>query len=164
MWQLGQAADTASRSRLISVAQPTSLLGYEPWTPFWLTFLKQPLAVVHGGRPYVVDGEVGLGGLVVVGVDDRDRPSGRAEAGQRVRGLDLRRAETGRSAARVGTVVVPERQGVAVRSTQGDRGVAAQRHGLQRALHQALGTGAAAQGEHPAQEQQDSEGDDAATT
>jgi hypothetical protein len=50
--QLGQAALAMSRSSEISVAHPLSAVGYEPCTPLWLTFLKQPFAVVHAGRPY----------------------------------------------------------------------------------------------------------------
>src|SRR4051794_37401528 len=53
MWHFGHAAETMSRSRLISRPQPWLFVGYEPCTPFWLTFLKQPFAVVHAGRPYV---------------------------------------------------------------------------------------------------------------
>src|SRR3954463_9499355 len=51
MWQSGQVADKAARSRLISSAQPKSPAGSGLAAPFWLTFLKQPLAVVHGDRP-----------------------------------------------------------------------------------------------------------------
>src|SRR6185295_16856131 len=46
----GQAALTMSRSSAISSAQPVFPRGYLV-PPFWSTFLKQPLAVVHGGRP-----------------------------------------------------------------------------------------------------------------
>src|SRR5262245_32933683 len=51
MWQSGQAADTMSRSRLISSAQPLSPAGNGDVPPFWLIFLKQPFAVVQAGRP-----------------------------------------------------------------------------------------------------------------
>src|SRR6185295_17863638 len=46
----GQAALTMSRSSAISSAQPVFPRGYRV-PPVWFTFLKQPLAVVHGGRP-----------------------------------------------------------------------------------------------------------------
>jgi hypothetical protein len=51
MWQLGQTADTMSRSSEISPAQPLSGAGIGPVVPFWFTFRKQPLAVVQAGRP-----------------------------------------------------------------------------------------------------------------
>ena len=51
MWHSGQIADTMSTSRLISPAQPASDAGSGLAAPFWLTFLKQPLAVVQAGRP-----------------------------------------------------------------------------------------------------------------
>src|SRR5689334_7856786 len=51
MWQLGQTAETMSRSSEISPAHPASGLGSGLVAPFWLTFLKQPFAVVHAGRP-----------------------------------------------------------------------------------------------------------------
>jgi hypothetical protein len=41
-----------SRSREISSAQPVLLDGSEVVEPVWLTFLKQPLAVVQAERPY----------------------------------------------------------------------------------------------------------------
>jgi hypothetical protein len=50
MWQLGQIADTMSRSSEISCAQPPFAAGGVA-PPLWLTFLKQPLSVVHGGSP-----------------------------------------------------------------------------------------------------------------
>ena len=52
MWQFGQIAETMSRSSEISVAHPASVAGRLVVLPVWLTFLKQPLAVVHAGRPY----------------------------------------------------------------------------------------------------------------
>jgi hypothetical protein len=52
MLQLGHADETMSRSSAISSAQPRLGAGYEPWTPFWLTFLKQPLLVLHSDNPY----------------------------------------------------------------------------------------------------------------
>lgn len=51
MWALGAIAETMSRSREISPAQPLSAVGREVVEPVWLTFLKQPLAVVQAGRP-----------------------------------------------------------------------------------------------------------------
>ncbi len=48
--QFGQIAETMSRSRLISSAQPLSGVGISAglvW-PFWFIFVKQWLAVVHG--------------------------------------------------------------------------------------------------------------------
>src|SRR5512146_3165294 len=51
MLQLGQTADTMSTSSAISPAQPASATGSGLAAPFWLTFLKQPLAVVQAGRP-----------------------------------------------------------------------------------------------------------------
>ena len=50
--QLGQIALAMSRSSEISPPHPVSPVGYEPCTPLWFTFLKQPLAVVHAGSPY----------------------------------------------------------------------------------------------------------------
>src|SRR5579859_6613809 len=50
MWQLGQTAETMSRSREISWAQPPLVRGYLV-PPVWLIFLKQPLAVVQAARP-----------------------------------------------------------------------------------------------------------------
>jgi hypothetical protein len=44
MGQPGQIADTMSRSREISPAQPVFVAGNGPVWPFWLTFWKQPLA------------------------------------------------------------------------------------------------------------------------
>ena len=53
----GQVAETTSRSSEVSAIQPAAspvgIDGYAPAWPDWLTFLKQPLAVVHGGRPYI---------------------------------------------------------------------------------------------------------------
>ena len=51
MWQLGQTAETMSRSSDSSSAQPESALG-GVLPPVSLTFLKQPLAVVQAGSPY----------------------------------------------------------------------------------------------------------------
>ena len=51
MWQSGQAAETMSRSRLISSAQPGSAAGNGPPARAWLTLWKQPLPVVQAGRP-----------------------------------------------------------------------------------------------------------------
>src|SRR3954451_7006535 len=50
MWQPGQMADAMSTSREISSAQPVSV-GGRLLPPVWLTFLKQPLAVVQAGSP-----------------------------------------------------------------------------------------------------------------
>src|SRR4029453_14166135 len=50
MWQLGQVADTMSRSSEISSAQLAFLRG-KLVPPFWSTLRKQPLAVVHPARP-----------------------------------------------------------------------------------------------------------------
>jgi len=65
MWQLGHTADTASRSSAISPPQPESAAGYEPATPLWFTFLKQPLAVVQAGSPkcdrYIARSDSALG-------------------------------------------------------------------------------------------------------
>ncbi len=47
----GQIAEAMSMSSAISPAQPASARGSGLAAPFWLTFRKQPLAVVHGGRP-----------------------------------------------------------------------------------------------------------------
>src|SRR5437763_427407 len=47
--QSGQVAETMSRSRLISMAQPGSAAGIGEVAPFWFTFLKQPFAVVPVG-------------------------------------------------------------------------------------------------------------------
>src|SRR5258705_9404061 len=54
MWQLGQIAETMSTSSEISPAQPVSGAGSGLAAPFWLTFLKQPLAVVQAGSPNCV--------------------------------------------------------------------------------------------------------------
>ena len=51
MWQFGQIAETISRSSMISDDQPAFAAGSGLVAPFWLTFLKQPLAVVQAGRP-----------------------------------------------------------------------------------------------------------------
>ena len=50
MWQLGQIADTVSRSSEISWSQPALTVegGVEP--PFSLSLRKQPLLVVQGAR------------------------------------------------------------------------------------------------------------------
>src|SRR5258707_4986227 len=53
MWQFGQIADAMSRSREISRPQPEFVAGSGEVAPLWLTFLKQPLAVVQGARPKV---------------------------------------------------------------------------------------------------------------
>src|SRR5579884_2370912 len=45
-WQMACAVSTSSA---ISSAQPELVAGYDV-PPVWLTLLKQPLAVVHGGR------------------------------------------------------------------------------------------------------------------
>src|SRR5262245_7636688 len=47
MLQFGQIAETMSMSSEISPAQPASLAGNGLVAPFWLTWRKQPLAVVH---------------------------------------------------------------------------------------------------------------------
>jgi len=51
MLQLGQMALTMARSSAISTDQSGSAAGSGLVAPFWFTFLKQPLAVVHGGSP-----------------------------------------------------------------------------------------------------------------
>src|SRR5438034_8639359 len=51
MWQFGQIAETICTSSEISAAHPASGVGSGLASPAWLTLLKQPLAVVHGGRP-----------------------------------------------------------------------------------------------------------------
>jgi hypothetical protein len=51
MWQVGQMAETMSTSSEISPAQPVLVGGSGLVAPFWFTFEKQPLAVVHGGSP-----------------------------------------------------------------------------------------------------------------
>jgi len=48
--QSGQAADTASTSRACSMSHPESVGGLL-LPPFWSIRLKQPLLVVHAGRP-----------------------------------------------------------------------------------------------------------------
>ena len=60
--------------------------GRLPVSPFWLTCLKQPLAVVHAGseKGFGVGAEVGFRRRVVVGVDDRDRLGGWRAGGERV--------------------------------------------------------------------------------
>jgi hypothetical protein len=50
MWQSGQIAETMSRSREISPAQPVFVAGRGLACPLWLTLRKQPLAVVQAGR------------------------------------------------------------------------------------------------------------------
>jgi hypothetical protein len=49
--QFGHAADIICRSRSVCTAHPALAVGSGVTAPFWLTFLKQPLAVVHGGSP-----------------------------------------------------------------------------------------------------------------
>jgi hypothetical protein len=49
--QSGHAALTMSRSRAISCDQPASGDGNGEGWPLWLTFLKQPFAVVQAGSP-----------------------------------------------------------------------------------------------------------------
>ena len=49
--QLGHTAETMSRSREISCAQPPLARGYFV-PPLWLTLRKQPFTVVHGANPY----------------------------------------------------------------------------------------------------------------
>ena len=51
MPQLGQTADTESRSSEISPDQERDGPGSGLGRPSWLSFWKQPFAVVHGGRP-----------------------------------------------------------------------------------------------------------------
>ena len=52
MWQLGHSAETASRSSEISASQSEPAgLGIGEAPPVWLTLAKQPLPLVHGGRP-----------------------------------------------------------------------------------------------------------------
>src|SRR5262249_22448936 len=51
MWQFGQTAEAMSRSSEISSAHPASTAGSGEAAPFWFTFRKHPLAVVHGARP-----------------------------------------------------------------------------------------------------------------
>ena len=51
MLHFGQIAEAMSTSSEISSDQPESLVGREVVEPVWLTFLKQPLAVVQAGRP-----------------------------------------------------------------------------------------------------------------
>src|SRR5438309_9608035 len=48
--QFGHSALTICVSSELSWAHPVSGVGYDV-PPFWFTFLKQPLAVVHAGRP-----------------------------------------------------------------------------------------------------------------
>src|ERR1700743_551744 len=52
IWQSGQIAETMSTSRLSSSAQPASAVGSGVAAPLWLTLAKQPVAPVHGDRPY----------------------------------------------------------------------------------------------------------------
>ncbi len=52
--QFGQIAEAMSRSREISPAQPVLPAGSGLVWPFWLSFWKHPLAVVHDGRLYCV--------------------------------------------------------------------------------------------------------------
>ena len=62
---MGQTAETMSTSSEISPAQPASALGSGLAAPVWFTLRKQPLAVVHGGRPnwdrYVARSDSALG-------------------------------------------------------------------------------------------------------
>ena len=51
--QSGQPLETMSRSSEISPAHPVLVEGKGAAAPVSLTFLKQPLAVVQGGSPYV---------------------------------------------------------------------------------------------------------------
>src|SRR5215831_16599286 len=51
MWQFGQMAEAMSRSSEISSAHPASTDGSGEAAPFWFTFRKHPLAVLHGARP-----------------------------------------------------------------------------------------------------------------
>src|SRR5260221_4351412 len=53
MWQPGHTDDTMARSRAISCPHPVLPQGYAV-PPFWSTLRKQPFAVVHGGRLYVL--------------------------------------------------------------------------------------------------------------
>jgi hypothetical protein len=53
MWQFGHRAETASRSSDSSIAQVASCVDAGIEAPVWLTFVKQPLLVVHAGSPYV---------------------------------------------------------------------------------------------------------------
>ena len=50
MLHCGQTAETMSRSREISPAQPALAAGSGPLAPDWFTLLKQP--VPHAGSPY----------------------------------------------------------------------------------------------------------------
>jgi hypothetical protein len=52
MWQLGHAAETASRSSEISSSQAELPDGIGEAAPAWFTLLKQPLDVVQAGSPY----------------------------------------------------------------------------------------------------------------
>jgi hypothetical protein len=49
--QFGQTAETMSMSSEISCDQLAFAAGRLVVLPVWLTFLKQPLAVVQAGRP-----------------------------------------------------------------------------------------------------------------
>ena len=51
MLHRGHTAETMSRSSEISPAQPELAPGRLVVEPVWLTFVKQPLAVVQAGRP-----------------------------------------------------------------------------------------------------------------
>src|SRR5690349_11830220 len=51
--QLGQIADTMSRSSEVSPPHPWSPVGSGEVAPSWLTTFRQPLAIVHAGRPKV---------------------------------------------------------------------------------------------------------------
>src|SRR5690242_19702006 len=53
MWQLGHSADTASRSSDSSSSQTEFPPGKGEGWPCWLTFVKHPFAVVHGGSAYL---------------------------------------------------------------------------------------------------------------
>src|SRR5215475_173917 len=51
MWQLGQIAETMSRSSDSSPAHPELFGGNGVGAPFWFSICRQPLATVHAGRP-----------------------------------------------------------------------------------------------------------------
>ncbi len=94
MWHCGHAAETMSRSRLISTPQPWLPLGYEPCTPRLVDLLEA--AVGGGARGQAVRGavvgEVGLRRRVVEGIDDRHRLARAGGAGgQGVGALEVAR-------------------------------------------------------------------------
>jgi len=82
--QFGQIAETMSTSRLISPAHPVSVVGSGLAWPLWLTFRKQPFAVVAGGQAELgpVGAQIGLGVGVVKRVHDADGLAGAARTGQ----------------------------------------------------------------------------------